>query len=414
MTEEATRRNAWMRRWGLLGLICLILVALTTGCGWWWYVSEGDLNAFKQRARASGVALTWKDAGVVRSDAARLAIWDQIVALIDDKAVGGYLRSGKEPMKYRKLFTPIPDELRAHHAAIDPVRLTRLLDLTDRLGTEPLILYTEQAFPGQTPEFTPYRSLACLLRERVWLAEEREVPRECRRLLGFCATFSPSSMQVVILRSSLVDFALSAVVDRLAVLRERDPGIADLVDRLADRTLELMAQAAAKELLIELSLVELPFATSDWLGNAVTGRLFLRAGRSEMLERQLDWLLHLRARPDARTLLSHCRSIFVRPVFQWDPRYRLAWITQPYVEVTTLTELRSQLHAQVVAAELRGSPWPKDSFDPDSKPLRRFEQNGRLVGAYSVDTDGTDNDGAELKDSFFPLYGPREAPKTSP
>jgi len=69
-----------------------------------------------------------------------------------------------------------------------------------------------------------------------------------------------------------------------------------------------------------------------------------------------------------------------------------------------------QLRLRMMAAELRGNPWPIDPFDPSGKTLRRFERDGQVMGAYTVYEDGVDHGGAKPKDRYFPLYGPLDPP----
>ncbi len=62
-------------------------------------------------------------------------------------------------------------------------------------------------------------------------------------------------------------------------------------------------------------------------------------------------------------------------------------------------------HAALLAAELDGDPWPVDPFDPASRPLRRVERDGRVIGAYSVGDNGVDDGGSAKLDWIFDLYG---------
>ena len=70
------------------------------------------------------------------------------------------------------------------------------------------------------------------------------------------------------------------------------------------------------------------------------------------------------------------------------------------------------LHARLIAAELRGSPWPIDVLDRTGAPLRRWEKDGRLIGAYSVGPDGVDDGGDPKKDIQLRLT--LEAPASVP
>jgi hypothetical protein len=74
------------------------------------------------------------------------------------------------------------------------------------------------------------------------------------------------------------------------------------------------------------------------------------------------------------------------------------------------------LKSQLLVAELNSQPWPQDIFDPTGSLLRPFLRDGKIIGAYTVSSDGVDNSGDKRKDRYFPLYGPLELPvaPTSP
>ena len=92
----------------------------------------------------------------------------------------------------------------------------------------------------------------------------------------------------------------------------------------------------------------------------------------------------------------------------------LIGVFSPLYSQNILLGHRAALRGRLLAAELRGQRWPHDNFDATGAPLRAFKRDGILVGAYSVGPDGIDNGGDAAKDRYFPLYGPREAPKSSP
>jgi len=71
--------------------------------------------------------------------------------------------------------------------------------------------------------------------------------------------------------------------------------------------------------------------------------------------------------------------------------------------------LRSALFARLVAAELRGQPWPVDWCDAGGARIRPLREQGTLVGGYSVGTDGRDDGGVPARDWVWLLY-PRPAP----
>ncbi len=398
--------------WVVIAMLAGALVLVLGVSCWWWYVSDGDLRDFRDRARIAGVPLTWADAGTIKADAGRLALWNELGALINDKAMKSWQAGGKAGSG-RKPFAGGLDDVRTHHAAIDQLRLSRLLELVDQLGDRPLVLYDRRNFNDPMPEIGRYRSLSRLLQERVWLADDQDVPRECRRLLGLCMTLHAYSLLSELVRTSTIEMALNAVVERLPVLRERDPRIAELLVELDDNDEDSFFGALSGEL-ISAHLVSSNPRLMGPEGESLAVRLGVRASRRELLDRELAWLLFLRSKPDGQATLRYAKALTDFPGMNWDPRYLLVRQMMPALEMITVQSLRCHLRAQLMAAELRGTPWPKDTFDPGGLPLRRWERDGLLVGAYSVDSDGIDNGGDAHKDCYFPLYGPREAPKTTP
>ena len=58
--------------------------------------------------------------------------------------------------------------------------------------------------------------------------------------------------------------------------------------------------------------------------------------------------------------------------------------------VLAIYTIRRHLPKRLLIAELRQRSWPIDLFDPQSAPLRRLGNDGRLLGSYSVGPDGDD------------------------
>ena len=101
------------------------------------------------------------------------------------------------------------------------------------------------------------------------------------------------------------------------------------------------------------------------------------------------------------------------PYLNWNMNTRLDRFLLNQLQLWPASIHRGQLFARLLVAELRGTPWPIDDFDPLHQRLRPILRDGEIMGAYSVGNDGID-DGGEKDDRYFPLYGPRTAPKATP
>jgi hypothetical protein len=418
MSEGGPRRSAWLRGWRMLVLILLVLAALTAGSVAWWWFDEGDLDAVRTLARQDGRAATWVELKQVPADEVRLACWQRIVVLGKELKSYQDVQGGKPNYAQFKAFTPVPDEMRAHHAALDAAKLAELLTLLDQLGDQPLVLRSEMTFHTLIPEIGAVRGLIRLLAERAALGDAAEAARQCRLALALCRAFHARSLIQHLVRLSVTEIALGMVVARLPELKRVDPGLADDVLATTLGVPNDLVPALNGEFLCALAMADsrLLYDGEGSLG-AWYMPLVLRVGRREFLEAQLEAMREL-AHHDLRgglawsdandDALRKAKGRFPRPGLIL--RGMLSPVYGMIVEMGGRTALRGRL----VAAELRGQPWPVDSFDPSGAVLRPVSRDGVLVGAYTVGKDGVDDGGVEKQDRYFPLYGPREAPKPAP
>jgi hypothetical protein len=93
----------------------------------------------------------------------------------------------------------------------------------------------------------------------------------------------------------------------------------------------------------------------------------------------------------------------------WDLRHRFERLLLPAVGMVGRSWAEADTHLRLLAAELRGEPWPIDPTDPAGKPVRRIERDGRLIGFYLL-KDGTDDGGHTSKDKCTALYEPLGKP----
>jgi hypothetical protein len=128
----------------------------------------------------------------------------------------------------------------------------------------------------------------------------------------------------------------------------------------------------------------------------------------------LDWIANARTQSSPSDLISYGQTVEadIDHLRWWWPSEALAKALcgngDYFFQMTGETQVRLRL----LAAELRGQPWPIDPYDPTGRPLRRFERDGQLMGAYTVHKDGIDGSG-KRGDRYYALYGPLEPPASA-
>lgn len=417
MSEAPPGRSA-LRGWRLLALIGLGLAVLVTGVGAWWWFDDGDLDAVRAQARLDGRAASWDELGLVTADEARLSCWQRILALGKELRAYNEVGAGRSGRPLFKAFTPIPDEMRAHHAALDAAKLAELLALIDQLGDRPLVLRREMTYSTLLPEIGAIRGLMRLLAERAALGDVAEAARQCRRALALCRTSHAQSLMQHLIQISITEIALGMVVDRLPDLRKADPALAEDVLATTQGLPDALLPALQGEFLCALAVCQKRAFYDD---GSASGSWYMplavRIGRHELLDSQLEAMRELArydllgdlAWADANdAALKGAKGVLPRPGLI------LRGMLSPVYGMIIEMGGRAALRGRLVAAELRGEPWPVDSFDPRGATLRPFTRDGVLVGAYTVARDGVDDGGDAKKDRYFPLYGPHEAPKPAP
>lgn len=403
-TEPMKRRSGWR----MLGLIVVGMVLLAIGGGFWWYYDDSDLNAIRAEARARGRSATWAEMKLVTAPQERVHIWQRLVALT--KQVKSFRHTAKPPNIVKlPLFEPIPDELRNHHASLDPTALTEFVLLIDQLGDSPLVMHDSMNMGTLLPEIGETREFIRFLSERVMLADPATVSVECRRMLTICNCFSADSLMQHLVRSSVVQIALETITLRLNDLKQNDPGISDvIVASVRDPQTRLM-HAMEGEFLTLMETLEsgdrrqwLEGKSDDWLMPLV-----VRTGRSGMLLAHLDALDRLDGQ-DVLASIAWAQTVeadfsAAKSGFPY-PSLIMQGFLMPVWSVAIAMSHQNTLRGHLLAAELRDSPWPVDTFNPTGAQLRPIIREGRMIAAYSVHTDGIDQGGDEKLDRIFPLY----------
>lgn len=397
--------------WRMLGLIVSGMLLLVIGVGLWWYHDDGDVEAIRAKAREQGRPLAWSDLGLVPSPAERLRQWRRVETL--SQGLSAFQNKPGPDGKFFRVWDPIPEAMRAHHAALDPAAITELAELLDRLGDQPLVLRDRISFTQVMPEIEVARRLIRFLQERLILAEPREAGAWARRMLATCRRFAVDGLMSHLVRTSLLDATLSGIAFRLADLKQSDPTIGAEILATLESHHDNLLRALDGEFLMTLEAVAGPLDNRyfysdyhDWTEQWYMP-LVVRAGRHGLLDSCLEATVELRRQePDAMLAWASAMDAKVHAARGGIPypSLILGGLFMPAWSVVVRQGELTVLRGRLTAAELQDGPWPIDVFDPGRAPLRAMRRDGRVIAAYSVHTDGIDQGGDEKADRVFPLY----------
>jgi hypothetical protein len=415
-SPRAAARRPWPRRhWRRMlagGAVLLFASALGARL---WFTGRSDLAQVAAEARAQGQPTTWAELGLARSSDERVAIWQAICALAADlKPYQGHHEL--EPMK------PVPQALRNHHAALDPDRLERLGQLLDQLGSEPLVLHTSLSVTTPPPELDTALDLCLLGQERVRLAAADRAGGEGVRLVRLALVFVGGEEPHHYVRLALARRAIDGIAERLWDMTDGRAAVADQLDALADTLLGSCRTYPAREVvylcendrLLDAELQRMAvsggggwWARAKTFADASQERFAYRAGRARALRLLLSTAADFRPLADPVAMAAAARAFRKRIVaesaaagFGSFPVDLVGRHARDIIEDSLL----EALHARVVAAELRGQPWPEDWFDPGGERLRPFPNRLIITDAYSVGMNGTDDGGLSGADERWHLY----------
>jgi hypothetical protein len=124
-------------------------------------------------------------------------------------------------------------------------------------------------------------------------------------------------------------------------------------------------------------------------------QITMRAERASILRAKLAWLQFIKTNPGQPRLWLDEAERRQKALFKagsWLGKSLERFLSEQ-IPSTVSWFVRSVLYARLIAAELRGSPWPIDLCDRTNGQLRRWEENGVLIGAYSVGLNGVDDGG---------------------
>ncbi len=407
----------WLTGWKALGLSVLAFVLLSMALFSWYYYSTADLVRVRAEAKALGIPTTWADTGLVVSAPEVIQIYNRIGALsaslkdYDSLVVTSKTKTGKA--ERLKSYQPIPQAAFDHHASLDPVIVAEYLDLLDRLPHEPVVLIGERTVSTGYNHIGGARQIVRYQGERILLAAPDQVAREVDRALHYAECMDAHSLIELLMTVSCIEIFLGQTAGRFAELKARVPELADRLDRLADSMSVMLIYAFIGEFLITNHSVE---HVDQIAGFSIWKQLSLypmtRAGRKTLLRHEIEWIQLVQRIPSPTDLILSAKRMNIEEeaLRTWMPNEALTKMVIAATPVILEMTVRCQVRLRLMAAELRGQPWPIDPYDPSGKPLRPFLRDGKLMGAYSVYQDGVDNGGDKSKDRYFPLYGPLVVP----
>lgn len=409
MSQDLPPPKSWWHGWRGLGLIVLVLLFFTVGVGTWWWNDDSDLAEVRALAEANNIAIEWRDDPNRTLDEQRLGIWHRIVAL--EKRLPAYANKKPSGSPLYKSFAPIPEEMRAFHASLDTKALADLSVALEELGDQPLILHAEIDFHTKMEELSTYRNLMKLLRERAALADSTGASRLCREQITLCRGFADDSALLHAVRVSLVNSALDSITERLGEFKATDPHLAEAILTTTEPLPSDLSRALTGEFRCCYQLcAQRTFQMKGW--GWIT-RPLVKIGRRSLLETHIRGIVETRSGaldpPMAWARAQEAQLAVARSGIP-TPTLILGGVLNPaYSTVISFTH-EAVLKGRLIAAELKGEPWPIDVFDPARKPLRPVLRDGKIIGAYTVGKDGIDDGGDKKKDRYFPLYGPLEPP----
>ncbi len=405
-TQTPKKRSGWI---GFFSA-CLLLLLITLIFGFSWWHSDADLVDIRKKAAANNIPVTWAEFGLKKSEPDRLARWKRIAALSnklpDYQAMNMNVGNNLEFV----LFSPIPEEMRAHHATLDETIWTELLNELELFGDQPLCFHETISFSTPTPEIGEYRALLRLLQERSVLADVPEALRLCSVQLALCRSVDNNSLMTHHMKKELISIALGSVSHRLADYKTLDSHLAENITL----TTELYSQELIKGITGNfLCVLQHISKREPYMDNTWYMPYIIRVGRHELLSAEIESLVHLRdhdqltrlawQRKQMTTIMARKKSIPSSGSF-------LVGIVMPNLDYVVEKTYETQLKGRLLAAELKNQPWPQDIFDPTGTPLRPVKRDGQIIGAYTVGSNGVDDGGDKKLDRYFPLYGPLELP----
>lgn len=412
--SEPPRR--WRLSWLWLTILGLALVVILIVL---WMGRRGDLDAVEARGRTMGVESTWASAGAAVSAQPVVDAWKRLHQLAT--SLKSYGDSGSVYGNVVKPGVPLPAELVRHHAALPAARLAELDTLCDGLPADGVSVLIEFDFLTPLERISTGRQLSRLMSERTALAAPDEAVRLLRRHLTIITAEPPRTLIQGLVAVSCLAMWQQSLACHLADAGLDRPAVADLADRARiwlDAAMDdtwcgeyrfvytSVLQIAAGDPRYDSGMLP-QLGLPDWLDGHGLHRPLIRLVRRSVLELDLDMVAAWRSSRDAAARLAAMRAIDARiaALPGWDPQARMLRAVAPAAPLLCMSWIKADTGLRVLAAELRGEAWPLDPSDPGGGRVRRIERDGRLIGYYLLDRNGTDDGGRSGQDACVSLYG---------
>lgn len=394
-----------LRTWFVLAATVVGLLLVSVLSGWIWVRSDGDIRAVEEEATALGINLTPPLPSL--TDPVRMAQ----AKLVEAKASALLSASYVSTSWHRGL--PLTQETRTNLQETPTRDICEFAQSLIDLGPDPIVL------SGPVRPFMSWSKIA-VLQNRMLVAEpiELELCLAAMQMQIDRALREPKSWWAW---TYLHDFC-GRLPYRMSDQRERLRPLAAWLDAKATHLLEDLPRAAEELLIQDLSMIrkdDLFFRVRGmqlpaWMSYPTTMAIAMRLERERLLRAELSWHVFLathRMQPRMWMAEAAHRSAALVKDGSWLGAHlheQALFLQHPY-------NLRRMvgivLHARLLAAEIYDSPWPVDLLDPAENPLRRWEKDGRLIGAYSVGPNGIDDGGDRVSDITLRLYlEPESAP----
>ncbi len=423
--ESAAPAAGRRRGWRFLAIFSGAVSLMGTGLFVAWFLSDADVQSLRAELAAAGVATTWPELHLVASGPEVMEPWNRLAPLL--KRLKSYERA-RTSIYYTAYalapFVPVPDAARIHHADLDQEALASLRDCIDLLGDRGVVLRTAENRRTLRPEIGVGRGVLELLQEDALLADSARVAACCRRMLRFCAVQPLDDGIGQILATTYAQQTFKTIAGRLDDLKQTEPAIADDIAHLTDQLLAQLRPAIAAATVgawttwadRQNGWMGYPITELRWVDRALTP-VFVRAGRAAYLRHFSNALAIVDSHAAPPAILAANEDLIREERRSKDHRLSPVALLRgmellPPTMIITSTFM-SAMYGRLLVAELRGQPWPEDWCDPAHGRLRALVRDGRMVGAYSVDVDGTDNAGKK-PNHYYPLVEPLVPPGTKP
>jgi hypothetical protein len=404
----------WWGPWRILIavlLATLIVLALLMQTDW-------DLARIQELAKRQGTALTSQELGVAASP-------PEIVAVVGKLKNFDALTKSISYKNPSRFGLPIPEDFWTHYTD-KPDLIVQLLITIDELGVD-VIRETEDPndFDLKLQSWFRIRPIANFLIMRLRLVETSHLCDESKRICRLIGNQPPNGSWSFSMRSSLINALASSLAYRLPDVKSLGGDPVDPLIPLVDDMAAYYRDCEAGQLTFEWAFFQNPekalramnITVPNFLEFPVTRKFYFRLGRAGFMKKQLEWLRFLSTEPDLPGILLEAKrtssgkrdwTALFRPSEVVSILLTHAFIVREYAMESAL---ETEAKVRVLHAEAHGQPWPADPFDPKSGAVRRVERSGKLIGAYSVGNDGTDEAGSRSTDLCWPLYEELGRPK---